>query len=183
MAGGPVGVIGAGNVGCALAADLTLRGFDVRLCNRSSERLDEIRRAGGITVTGAVEGFAYIATLTTDVGEAVRGADVVAVTVPTPGLPFYAGALAGTTSPDQVIWLDPGHSGGALYLGAELRRRSRTPLVCQLSTAPTAPGWPVRPPSALRPARGVAGGISEPPSRRVPFPGRRPVARAVREGP
>ena len=35
-----------------------------------------------------------------------------------------------------MIWLDPGHSGGALYLGAEILRRSgRPPLICQLSTA------------------------------------------------
>jgi predicted dinucleotide-binding enzyme len=32
--------------------------------------------------------------LTTSVREAVIGADVVAVTVPTPALPFYAGPLA-----------------------------------------------------------------------------------------
>jgi opine dehydrogenase len=136
VAGRPVAVIGAGNVGCALAAHLTLRGFDVRLCNRSSGRLEAIRRAGGITVTGAIEGFAPIAMLTTEVGEAVRDADIVAVTVPTPGLPYYAAALAETTNENQLIWLDPGHSGGALYLGAEiLRRRGRPTLICQLSTA------------------------------------------------
>ncbi|MCA1693927.1 MAG: 2-dehydropantoate 2-reductase, partial [Actinobacteria bacterium] len=136
MAETRVAVIGAGNVGCALAAHLTLRGIEVRLCNRSASRLDEIRRSGGITVTGAVEGVARVATLTTDVAEAVGDADVVAVTVPSPALPFYAGALADTTTDDQLLWLDPGHSGGALYLGAEIRRRrGGDPLICQLSTA------------------------------------------------
>jgi opine dehydrogenase len=136
MAGTQVAVLGAGNVGCSLAAHLTLRGFDVRLCNRSGHRLEQIRRCGGITVTGAVEGVAPMPMLTTDVGEAVRNADVIAVTVPTPALPFYAPALAETTSDEQVIWLDPGHSGGALYLGAEIRRRrGGNPLICQLSTA------------------------------------------------
>jgi opine dehydrogenase len=136
MAGTQVAVIGAGNVGCALAAHLTLRGFDVRLCNRSARRLEEIRRSGGITVTGVVKGVAPVSTLTTDVGEAVRGADVVAVAVPTPALPFYAAALAKNTGDEQLIVLDPGHSGGALYLGAEIRRRrDGKPLICQLSTA------------------------------------------------
>lgn len=137
MNGTQVAVIGAGNVGCALAADLTLRGVDVHLCSRSAARLDKIRQAGGITVTGAVEGFAPIAVLTTDPGEALRGADIVAVAVPTPALPHYAAALAESASDDQLIWLDPGHSGGALYLGAELRRRNVVPqpLICQLSTA------------------------------------------------
>jgi opine dehydrogenase len=137
MAGMRVAVIGAGNVGSALAAHLTLEGVDVRLCNRSPARLEQIRDAGGITVTGAVEGVAPIAVLTTDMHEAVRGADVVAVTVPTAALPYYAAALAQTTANGQLIWLDPGHSGGALYLGAEFRRRpdGRLPLICQLSTA------------------------------------------------
>jgi opine dehydrogenase len=136
MTGAQVAVIGAGNVGCALAAHLTLRGIDVHLCNRSGGRLEEIRRAGGITVTGVVDGFAPIAMLTTDVREAVDGVDVVAVAVPAPALPQYAALLATSTTDEQVIWLDPGHSGGALYLGAELRRRGRRPpLICQLSTA------------------------------------------------
>jgi opine dehydrogenase len=136
MDGSQVAVLGAGNVGCSLAAHLTLKGIDVRLYNRSPARLEEIRSSGAITVTGAVEGVARVAMLTTDIGEAVRGADVIAVTVPTPALPFYAPALAETTSDQQLIWLDPGHSGGALYLGAEIRRRrGGNPLICQLSTA------------------------------------------------
>ena len=135
--GTTVAVIGAGNVGCALAADLVLRGVDVRLCNRSPARLEPIRRAGGITATGAVEGFAPLDRLTDSLEEAVRGADVVAVTVPTPALPAYAPALAELTTADQLIWLDPGHSGGALYLAAEMDRRTgrRGRRLCQLSTA------------------------------------------------
>src|SRR5207302_4727639 len=119
-----VAVIGAGNVGCALAADLVLRGVEVRLCNRSPARLEPIRRAGGITATGALEGFAPLDRLTDSVEDAVRGADVVAVTVPTPALPHYAPALVEVTTTDQLIWLDPGHSGGALYLAAEMDRRT-----------------------------------------------------------
>src|SRR5688572_23108229 len=125
MSGTKVAVIGAGNVGCALAAHLTLLGIEVRLCNRSAARLEQIGAAGGVTVTGAVEGFASIAMLTTDVSEAVDGAEVIAVTLPTPALPQYADPLAEFTNDEQLIWLDPGHSGGALYLGAELRRRGR----------------------------------------------------------
>jgi opine dehydrogenase len=132
-----VAVIGAGNVGCALAADLVLRGADVQLCNRSGARLAPIREAGGIRVTGAIEGFAPLDRLTESVEDAVRGADVVAVTVPTPALPFYAPALAEITTPEQLIWLDPGHSGGALYLAATMARAAglNGRRLCQVSTA------------------------------------------------
>ena len=89
-----VAVIGAGNVGCALAGDLALRGVEVRLFNRSPGRLAAIRDAGGITVTGEIAGFAAPALVTGSLQEAVDGAGVVAVTVPTTSLPAYAAALA-----------------------------------------------------------------------------------------
>jgi opine dehydrogenase len=133
----PVAVIGAGNVGCALAGDLALRGFEVRLYNRSPARLDAIRAAGGISVCGEIEGFAAPGLVTGSLAEAIEGAEVVAVTVPTASLPAYALALVNATTPAQLIWLNPGHTGGALYLAAELGRAGgpgeRT--ICQLTTA------------------------------------------------
>src|ERR1700761_5487569 len=132
----PVAVIGAGNVGCALAADLGLRGIEVRLFNRSPGRLAAIRDAGGITVTGEIEGFAAPAIVTGSLAEAVDGAEVVADTVPTASLPAYAAALAQATTSEQLIWLNPGHSGGALYLAAALARAGRGErVICQLTTA------------------------------------------------
>ena len=133
----PVAVIGAGNVGCALAADLGLRGVGVRLFNRSPGRLAAIRDAGGITVTGEIEGFAPLSLVTGSLEQAVDGAAVVAVTVPTASLPAYAAALARATAGEQLIWLNPGHSGGALYLAAELARAGRGGgrTICQLTTA------------------------------------------------
>jgi len=132
----PVAVIGAGNVGCALAADLVLRGVEVRLFNRSPGRLAAIRDAGGITVTGEIEGFAAPGLVTGSLEEAVDGAGVVAVTVPTASLPAYAAALAQATNDEQLVWLNPGHSGGALYLAAELARAGRGErTICQLTTA------------------------------------------------
>jgi len=135
-ASSPVAVIGAGNVGCALAADLGLRGVEVRLFNRSPGRLAAIRDAGGITVTGEIEGAAPLSLVTGSLEQAVDGAGVVAVTVPTASLPAYAAALARATADGQLIWLNPGHSGGALYLAAELARAGRGErTICQLTTA------------------------------------------------
>ena len=132
----PVAVIGAGNLGCALAADLGLRGIQVRLFNRSPGRLAAIRDAGGITVTGQIQGSAAPGLVTGSLQEAVDGAEVVAVTVPTGSLPAYAADLARATTDEQLIWLNPGHSGGALYLAAELARAGRAArTICQLTTA------------------------------------------------
>jgi opine dehydrogenase len=131
-----VAVLGAGNVGCALAADLAMRGVEVRLCTRSRARLAPLREAGTLTVTGELTGSVVLPPVTTSVEDAVDGATVVALTVPTPALPLYAPALVSDCTDDQLIWLDPGHSGGALYLAAEFARAGRrAPLLCQLSTA------------------------------------------------
>ena len=131
-----VAVLGAGNVGCALAADLALRGYAVRLFTRSATRRAELRAAGAITITGAVNGRAEV-TVSDTVGEAVAGAGVVVLAVPTPALLWYAPAVIEGTTDDQLICCDPGHSGGALYLAAEFRRRvrGRRPRLTQLTTA------------------------------------------------
>ncbi len=131
-----VAVLGAGNVGCALAADLVLRGVGVRLYSRSPERVAPVRAAGGITLSGVLEGFAPI-TVSDTVAEAVAGAGVIALAVPAPALPWYAPQLATVTTDEQVIWLNPGQSGGALYLAAEIARTSgrRGMPICQLTTA------------------------------------------------
>ncbi|HEY2193980.1 MAG TPA: NAD/NADP octopine/nopaline dehydrogenase family protein [Actinomycetospora sp.] len=129
-------VIGAGNVGCALAGDLALRGVEVRLYNRSPQRLETIETAGGISLCGEVEGFAPLGSVTDSLAAAISGAAVVAVTVPTASLPHYASALLEATTPAQLIWLNPGHTGGALYLAERARASGhgeRT--ICQLTTA------------------------------------------------
>lgn len=108
----------------------------MRLYNRSAQRLQAIREAGGITATGEVESTAALNLMTSSLEDAVDGAEVVAVTLPTATLPDYAGALLAATKQDQIIWLDPGHTGGALYLAAQAARAGagrRT--FCQLTTA------------------------------------------------
>jgi opine dehydrogenase len=54
-----IAVIGAGNGGCAAAAQLTQRGFDVRLYSRSGSTTEPLLAIGGIEYEGALgDGFA-----------------------------------------------------------------------------------------------------------------------------
>ena len=117
-----IAVLGAGHGGCAAAADLTRRGFDVRLHARRDERLQPLREAGGITASGVLEGLIPIALMTTDVAEAVDGADVIMLVVPSVAFGYYASALAPLLTPDRAIFLNPGHTGGGLHFVHELRR-------------------------------------------------------------
>lgn len=60
-----VTVLGAGNGGCAAAADLTRRGFSVRLSSRSEHTIRPLWERGGIEYAGALgEGFAPIPVIT-----------------------------------------------------------------------------------------------------------------------
>jgi opine dehydrogenase len=132
-----VAVLGAGNGGCAAAADLGSRGYDVRLYNRSVARLRPIADRGGLSKVGATgEGFVKLSVVTTDISEAVSGADVVMLTVPVSSHQYFARELAPVLSAEQVLFLNPGHMGGGLFMAHELHRLSGSAdfLICETST-------------------------------------------------
>ena len=78
-----VAILGGGGTGCAMAADNTLRGNSVRLWEDKrfyDENLSAIAHLGGMNLTGnATTGFAEIGMLTSDMAEAVAGAEVVMI--------------------------------------------------------------------------------------------------------
>ncbi len=113
-----VAVLGAGHGGCAAAADLTLRGFEVRLHSRSAARLAPLE--GGITVRGVRSGTVRPALLTTDLRAAVAGADLVMLVVPAIAHEDYGRALAPLLTADLPVLLNPGHTGGSLHFAATL---------------------------------------------------------------
>jgi opine dehydrogenase len=117
-----VAVLGAGHGGCAAAADLGRRGYRARLHTRNAERLAALRARGGIEARGVHEGLVPIDLMTTDLDEAVRGADLIMLVVPSIAHAAYARALAPLLDASQPIFLNPGHTGGALHLLHELHR-------------------------------------------------------------
>jgi opine dehydrogenase len=130
-----VAVIGAGNGGCASAADLTLRGFDVRLYTRSHKRLEPIIAAGGVEITGAAaNGFARIDVVTDDLARAVSGADIVMLCVPTSALEYLAPALVSILRTDQIVLLNPGHLGSLYLHHAASSQSAKELLLCETAT-------------------------------------------------
>ncbi|MFD2180607.1 NAD/NADP-dependent octopine/nopaline dehydrogenase family protein [Rhodoplanes azumiensis] len=117
-----IAVLGAGHGGFAAAADLGHRGFSVRLHARNPERLAPIRAQGGIQARGIVEGLVPVDLLTCDVAEAVRGADLIMLVVPSVAHETYAQALAPLLDGSQPVFVNPGHTGGGLHFVHELRR-------------------------------------------------------------
>jgi len=137
MAVRSIAVLGAGNGGCAAAADLGSRGFEVRLYNRSRARLEPMIERGGLDRRGAAgEGFVELSLITDDLASAIQGADLIMLTVPISALPVYAEQLGAALPPDPVVFLDPGHMGGGLFLAHEIHRLTgRTDVrTCEVST-------------------------------------------------
>jgi opine dehydrogenase len=117
-----VAVLGAGHGGCAAAADLGRRGYEVRLHARSDERLAPLRQHGGIEARGVQRGLVPVVLITTDLAAVVRGADLIMLVVPSVAHAPYARALAPLIDGSQPIFLNPGHTGGGLHFLRELRR-------------------------------------------------------------
>jgi opine dehydrogenase len=117
-----IAVLGAGHGGYAAVADLTRRGFTVRLQARNPDRLQPIRAQGGIEVRGVHAGFVPFSAATTDIVEAVEGADLVMLVVPSVAHETYARLLAPRLTPDLPFFLNPGHTGGGLHFVRELRQ-------------------------------------------------------------
>jgi len=131
-----IAVLGAGHGGCAAAADLGVRGYKVRLHARNAARLAPLRAQGGIMARGVHSGLVPIEIMTTELAEAVRGADLIMLVVPSTAHEDYAGALAPLLDGSQPIFLNPGHTGGALHFLHALRRAgNRRPIkLCETVT-------------------------------------------------
>ena len=74
-----VAIIGAGIGGCYLVAELGIAGFKPRLHDIDDSKLSDIRARGGLEVEGENAGFAAVERVTSDLGPAVDGADVIIV--------------------------------------------------------------------------------------------------------
>jgi opine dehydrogenase len=121
-------VLGAGHGGLAMAGHLALMGFEVRLFNRTPERLEPIRRRGAIEVIAhdgeeIPRGVGPLALATSDMSEAIDGADVIMVAVPATGHSWLAEAMAPHLTDGQIVVLNPGRTGGALEVHHVFRQR------------------------------------------------------------
>jgi opine dehydrogenase len=124
-------VIGAGNGGCAQAAELALRGRDVVLFDYPAleSRLAPLRAAGGIYVesrvahftNGVGTHFAPLPNLVTDPACAAS-ADIIIVVVPGQHHAQVIDAVLPYLHPGQLVLLNPGGVGGALVWADALVR-------------------------------------------------------------
>ncbi len=135
-----VAVIGAGNGGKAMAADLGLRGHTVCLFEfpEYEDRAMAIQKAGGIRLTGvAGNGFVPLPLVTTDIAAALEGADVVFVATQAQGHRRFAELARAHLVKGQVVVLFPG-SGGTLEVAQVLGEEVGRVMLGEASTLPYA---------------------------------------------
>jgi opine dehydrogenase len=143
-------VIGAGLGGVAVCANLGVAGHRMRLHDRDGARLTALRGRGGIDVEGIVQGFAPLERVTTDLADAVDGADVIIVCTGSHHHVEVARSLAKLVHDGQTILLIQGGTGGALVVRRELATAGSAADVdvAEMDNYPYSLGWPE--PSRMR---------------------------------
>jgi opine dehydrogenase len=111
-----VAVLGGGNGGHAVAANLSLAGFKVNFFELPlfAESLDKVLRTKEIQIEGvSIDGVAKMNLATTDIQQAIKDAEVIFVITPAFGHKAMAEVCAPFIQDGHIIVLMPG-SGGSL---------------------------------------------------------------------
>jgi opine dehydrogenase len=119
-----VTVIGAGHGGKAMAAYLATQGWSVQLYNRTPTHIEGVRLRGGIELEreDGSRQFGPLRLVTSDIGAALQGAQLVLVVVPSSAHRDVAVSCAPYLRDGQVVVLNPGRTGGALEFRHTLQR-------------------------------------------------------------
>jgi len=114
-------ILGGGNGAFAHAADLSIKGFNISLCEvpELSTNIQGVADQGGIYLKvtgnpGLTPGYAKIRRVTTNAEEALTDADIVMVVVPAFAQRRFAEFCAPYLRSDQLVMLSPGNFGGCL---------------------------------------------------------------------
>lgn len=117
-------VVGAGAGGKAIAAHLSILGYQTNLFNRSVRRIEAIKRIGGIEVCGEIEGLAKLNIVTTSIQEAIEQVDIIMVVVPAFAHKDIAKNCAQHLRDGQIVILNPGRTGGAIEFFNVIRQEN-----------------------------------------------------------
>ena len=121
-----IAVIGAGNGGQTIAGYLSMAGYETSLYDIDVEKMEALKKLGGILLKGRINGFGKIGCITTDIAEAVRGAEIIMVTTVANAHRAVATSIAPYLEDGQVIVLNPGRTCGALVFKQTLKNAGCT---------------------------------------------------------
>lgn len=129
-------VLGAGHGGLAMAGHLAINGFNVKLYNRSRNKILPVIKRKGIKVEGEVKGFGRVELASTNIEECLEETDVLMVVVPANAHSSIAEACAPHLKENHVVILNPGRTGGALEFLNTLKEQGvkEFPFIAEVQT-------------------------------------------------
>jgi opine dehydrogenase len=115
-----IAVLGGGNGSFAAAGDFALQGHNVRLWRRDAELVAQHRAAGSRILVKDSNGRhdVQLALVTTDITEAVGGAELILCPAPAFAQPDIARLLAPHLSDGQIVFLPPATFGSMIFAKA-----------------------------------------------------------------
>ena len=119
-----IAVLGGGNGSMAAAVDLTNQGHEVSLWRRNGDGIAALTASDNTLTLRDFEGErpVRLARATTDIGQAVKGAELIVCPTPATAQADIAGALAPYLNDGQVVFLPPGSFGS--WIMSEIVRKS-----------------------------------------------------------
>lgn len=121
-----IAIIGAGNGGQTFAGYLSMVGYETSLYDIDVEKMDALKKLGGIQMEGRINGFGKIECITTDISEAVKGAEIIMVTTVANAHRAVATSVAPYLENGQIVVLNPGRTCGALVFKQTLKNAGCT---------------------------------------------------------
>jgi opine dehydrogenase len=115
-----IAVLGGGNGSFAAAGDFALHGHDTSLWRRNAVEVAQHRAAGSRIVVNDANGqhTAQLALVTSDIAEAVGGAELILCPAPAFAQHDIAGQLAPHLTDGQVVFLPPATFGSMIFAKA-----------------------------------------------------------------
>jgi len=130
-----IGILGGGNGAFAAAAHLGREGHQINIYSPFEEELDSIIKEGGITLKGCLgEHFVKGIKVYKELAQAVKNTDIVMVVVPAIFHAQCARLLAPLLEEGQILFLNPGHSGGALEVKQVLKEQGLAAKITLIET-------------------------------------------------
>lgn len=110
-----IAVLGGGNGAFAAASHLGLKENYVKMYSPFKEEIASVAKEGGIKLKGYLgDHFVSGIEVCDKLSDAVKGADIVMIVVPANYHAHYAKLISPLLEDGQIVFLNPGHTGGAL---------------------------------------------------------------------
>ncbi len=117
-----IGIVGGGNGAFAAAAHLGREGHHIRMYSPFKEELNSIEKEGGINLKGCLgDDFVSGIQICERISDTLNNADIVMLIVPANFHSQYAKLISPLLEAGQMLFLNPGHTGGALEVRQVLK--------------------------------------------------------------